>query len=119
MPGKKEQVLFCRLSDHQRNMYEAFLQSDLVKRIVKRGSTQLLGAITMLRKNCNHPDVVCPPDSLDSFLQKGFLDESELAEVVLDDDASSVGDEESLTERSGKLEVLAIILPLWHKSGHR
>jgi DNA excision repair protein ERCC-6 len=120
MPGKKEQVLFCRLSDRQRSMYEAFLQSDLVKRIVRRGSTQLLGAITMLRKICNHPDLVCPPESLDSFLQKGFVDESELAAAVSDDDdALSVGEEESLTARSGKLEVLANILPLWHKQGHR
>lgn len=120
MPGKKEQVLFCRLSGRQRSMYEAFLQSDLVKRIVKRNSTQLLGAITMIRKICNHPDLVCPPDSLDAFLQKGFVGDSDFADAYSDDgDESSVGEEESLTERSGKLEVLAKILPLWHEQGHR
>lgn len=49
MPGKKEQVLFCRLSDRQRTMYEAFLLSDQVKQVL-RGSAQMLGAITTLRK---------------------------------------------------------------------
>jgi DNA excision repair protein ERCC-6 len=118
MPGKKEQVLFCRLSDRQRMLYESYLQSDLVK-LIRRGSTQLLGAITMLRKICNHPDLVCPPGegSLGSFMQKGYFDESDLQNVS--DDDSSINEEESLTERSGKLEVLAKILPLWKKQGHR
>ena len=51
MPGKKEHVLFCRLSSRQRSLYEAFINSDQVKRIMK-GSMQLLGAVTMLRKVC-------------------------------------------------------------------
>lgn len=122
MPGKKEQVLFCRLSNRQRAMYEAFLQSDQVKQVL-RGSTQMLGAITMLRKICNHPDLVCPPDqvSVDSFLQKGYFSEADLMQDYSDDDNDdSMGDEEgSLTERSGKLEVLAKILPLWKSQGHR
>lgn len=118
MPGKKEQVLFCRLTSRQRMLYEAFLQSDLVKNIV-RGSAQLLGAITMLRKICNHPDLVCPPNksSFDSFLEKGSLDENDFDNYS--DDEGSIEEEESLAERSGKLEVLAKILPLWHKQGHR
>lgn len=121
MPGKKEQVLFCRLTDRQRAMYEAFLQSDQVKQVL-RGSAQMLGAITMLRKICNHPDLVCPPDqsSLDAFLQKGSFTEADLAQDYSDDEASlSEGGEESITERSGKLEVLGKILPLWRKQGHR
>jgi DNA excision repair protein ERCC-6 len=31
MPGKTEQVLFCRLSQQQRDMYEAYLQSDEIR----------------------------------------------------------------------------------------
>jgi DNA excision repair protein ERCC-6 len=118
MPGKKEQVLFCRLTNRQRMLYESFLQSDLVKNIMK-GSVQLLGAITTLRKICNHPDLVCPPNkaSFDSFLQKGFFDENDFNDYS--DDEGSIDEEESLANRSGKLEVLAKILPLWHKQGHR
>ncbi|OEU20833.1 SNF2_N-domain-containing protein [Fragilariopsis cylindrus CCMP1102] len=121
MPGKKEQVLFCRLSDCQRSMYEAFLQSDLVKKVF-RGSVQLLGAITTLRKICNHPDLVSPPDE---FASDPFS-ESILDNYGSDDDDTSqkIGDGtvdryHELIERSGKLEILAKILPLWKKQGHR
>lgn len=121
MPGKKEQVLFCRLTNRQRMMYEAFLRSDLVKKVF-RGAAQLLGAITMLRKICNHPDLVCPPgkSSLDSFLQHGFVDQSELVHSVdhydseddsmddeYDDDNDSENREDSMVMRSGKLEVVS------------
>ena len=67
----------------------------------------------------NHPDLVCDPgqSSLDAFIKNGS------AQNLLDDDdsdsAESVGDEETLMERSGKLEVLSKILPLWHSQGHR
>mmetsp|Transcript_33130 Transcript_33130/g.37226 ORF Transcript_33130/g.37226 Transcript_33130/m.37226 type:complete len:1363 (+) Transcript_33130:107-4195(+) len=119
MPGKKEQVLFCRLSDYQRNMYEDFLQSDLVKKVF-RGSAQLLGAITMLRKICNHPDLVSPPEEASEQFNKSLQ-----ARELDDDDASQkmedgIADRNcSLIERSGKLEILAKILPLWKKQGHR
>ena len=119
MPGKKEQVLFCRLTSRQRMLYESFLQSDLVKNVI-RGSANLLGAITMLRKICNHPDLVCPPNksSFDLFLQNGYFDENELN--TSDEEGLAVGEaDETLSARSGKLEVLAKILPLWHKQGHR
>eukprot|EP00934_Nitzschia_sp_Nitz4_P000647 Nitzschia sp. Nitz4//scaffold77_size91520//70206//74185//NITZ4_004902-RA/size91520-augustus-gene-0.67-mRNA-1//1//CDS//3329558027//647//frame0 len=121
MPGKKEQVLFCRLSDRQRTMYESFLQSDQVKQVL-RGSGQMLGAVTMLRKICNHPDLVCPPDeqSLSTFMQQGYFNDEDLTAGLSDDvDDSVVDEEKSLAERSGKLEVLAKILPLWKKQGHR
>ena len=122
MPGKTEHVLFCRLSERQRNMYEAFLQSDEVNRVL-RGTSQLFAAVTMLRKICNHPDLVCDPDksSYESFLQN-----SSTGQVKVNDDDcsdfdedSDVADDESMCERSGKLEVLSKILPLWHKQGHR
>ena len=133
MPGKKEQVLFCRLSDHQRIMYEAFLRSDHVKKIFG-GSALLLGAITMMRKICNHPDLVSNPDdsSTEPFLQNnlGYSSESLQAQksnnCSSDDDggfkeggADTADKAHSLIERSGKLEILAKILPLWKKQGHR
>lgn len=121
MPAKTEHVLFCRLSRRQRLMYEAYLRSDEVMRVV-RGTGQLLAAVTMMRKICNHPDLVIDPDesSLDKFLTNGCVpdltgDDSEAS----DDDLMASSTEESLTERSGKLEVLAKILPLWNRQGHR
>jgi len=65
---------------------------------------------------------VCPPDqsSLDTFLHKGSFTEADLVQDFSDDeDTFGDGETESLTERSGKLEVLAKILPLWKKQGHR
>ena len=100
-------------------LYESFLQSDLVKNVM-RGSAQLLGAITMLRKICNHPDLVCPPNksSIDKFIQNGSVDENEFLNTYSDDD-DAIDEEETLMQRSGKLEVLAKILPLWRKQNHR
>jgi DNA excision repair protein ERCC-6 len=119
MPGKTEHVLFCRLSARQRALYEAFLRSDLVSKVV-RGSSALFAAITVLRKICNHTDLVCDPDkaSFESFLANGFINVSELDDSS-DSDSEVDDDGESLAERSGKLEVLSRILPLWHKQGHR
>ena len=134
MPGKKEQVLFCRLSDQQRSMYEAFLRSDYVKSVF-RGSAQLLGAITVMRKICNHPDLVSDPDddSMAPFLQNDLWYSSEMRakeregskSSSSDDESAEEGEEETTEEdrlmiqRSGKMEILAKILPVWKKQGHR
>ncbi|KAI2497754.1 hypothetical protein MHU86_16749 [Fragilaria crotonensis] len=76
MPGKTEQVLFCRLSKVQRKLLKITFK-------VMSGFSEIV-------------------DSGDS-----------------DDDDSDVDNVESVVERSGKLEVLAKILPLWKKQGHR
>ena len=119
MPSKTEHVLFCRLSDRQRTLYESYLRSDAVAKVM-RGTSNLLGAITMLRKICNHPDLVCDPNegSLERFVKNGFSNDY----VESDDDEDcedDIQEEETLMERSGKLEVLSKILPLWKKQGHR
>jgi DNA excision repair protein ERCC-6 len=113
MPSKSEHVLFCRLSRRQRKMYEAFLASDMVKRIFK-GSSLLFAAVTMLRKICNHPDLVLadPSDAaLDAFLRNGCVPDEPLQSDEDEDDNDAVdpfpdaafsGD---LAERSGKFEV--------------
>lgn len=54
MPAKTEHVLFCRLSETQRALYEAYLRSDDVAKVM-RGSANLLGAITMV--SCRKPTV--------------------------------------------------------------
>mmetsp|Transcript_36444 Transcript_36444/g.76804 ORF Transcript_36444/g.76804 Transcript_36444/m.76804 type:complete len:1371 (-) Transcript_36444:194-4306(-) len=107
MPGKTEQVLFCRLSSKQRSLYEEYLRSDEATGVM-RGSVQLLKAVTVLRKICNHPDLITGPNGNSAF----------------DDASSSSSDEdfydhEQLADRSGKLQVLSKILPLWHKQGHK
>jgi DNA excision repair protein ERCC-6 len=148
MPGKKEHVLFCRLSDQQREMYQAFLRSDYVQKKVLQGSApqQLLGAITTLQKICNHPDLVCPPHkaAVERFLHNGYHVDDEADDVMAmrndgdetdevyisssNDDQLQLWQEDddddddgmiSFVQRSGKLDVLAKILPLWKQQGHR
>ena len=102
-------------------MYESYLQSDQVKNII-RGSEQCFGPIVMLRKICNHPNLV--GDSLESssaFGKNGVYTENDIDNYTSSDEDSTdqAYDESTLIERSGKLEVLAKILPLWKKQGHR
>jgi len=117
MPGKKEQVLFCRLSDQQRMLYESYLQSEEVKAVI-RGSNQSFRAITHLRKICNHPSLVSEKSnvSFDSLIQSG----KSLEEIITSDCSDEEESENYKSiESSGKLSVLSKILPLWHKQGHR
>lgn len=99
----------------------------------------LFRSITMLRKICNHPDLVCDPDeaSLQSFVSgnveahpKADSDGSDNGDGKYDDDDNDeIGTEldestsdfegSSLVDRAGKFQVLAKILPLWRKQGHR
>lgn len=57
LPEKTEQVLFCKLTDGQRKAYETFLGSDEVSAILNRRRQSLYG-IDILRKICNHPDLL-------------------------------------------------------------
>ncbi|KAG8676657.1 DNA repair protein rhp26 [Fusarium poae] len=57
LPEKTEQVLFCKLTDGQRKAYETFIKSDEVSAILNRRRQSLYG-IDILRKICNHPDLL-------------------------------------------------------------
>lgn len=141
MPGKTEHILFCRLTSRQRDMYESYLKSDDVARVI-RGSSQMFSAVTTLRKISNHPDLVCDPKDQSSFetfvrgtLHKknkskksklGTLDDSSIDDDDFDNDNKSCSYDinnndniDSFVHRSGKLEVLSKILPLWKRQGHR
>lgn len=56
LPEKNEQVLFCQLTDVQRNLYKAYIESGEVHRILE-GQAQVFVGIINLRKICNHPDL--------------------------------------------------------------
>ncbi|KAF4120320.1 DNA excision repair protein ERCC-6 [Geosmithia morbida] len=57
LPEKTEQVLFCKLTDGQRRAYETFLKSDEVSAILDKRRQALYG-VDILRKICNHPDLL-------------------------------------------------------------
>ncbi|KAF8427830.1 hypothetical protein EV426DRAFT_588482 [Tirmania nivea] len=95
LPKKVEQVLFCKLTKVQRDLYEEFLKSNELKSIMD-GKRQVLYGIDILRKICNHPDLV----DRDKLIHK-------------EDYQYGKG------TKSGKMQVVKALLELWKSEGHR
>lgn len=96
LPSKQEKVLFCRLTQFQADAYRAFLSSDEMKSILT-GKRQVLFGIDILRKICNHPDLV---DRDMVIQQQGLLKYGQAA-------------------KSGKMQVLKALIDLWKSQGHK
>ncbi|PRT55460.1 DNA repair protein rhp54 [Wickerhamiella sorbophila] len=70
LPVKYEHVVFCELSDFQKKLYQHLVQEGAKKSsddLLTKFSSQPLNAINILKKICNHPDLV----DLDKLLRKG------------------------------------------------
>lgn len=93
LPKKSEKVLFCKLTSEQRAAYNSFLKSKEMQSILA-GRRQVLYGIDILRKICNHPDLLL----------------GETAQTK-----RNYGD----ATKSGKMEVVRALLDLWIKDGHR
>ncbi|KAL8029145.1 hypothetical protein ABFX02_14G209200 [Erythranthe guttata] len=93
LPKKTEHVLFCSLTPEQRSVYRAFLASSEVEQIFD-GSRNSLYGIDVMRKICNHPDL------LEREHSHGNPDYGNL-------------------KRSGKMTVVAEVLNVWKEQGHR
>ena len=65
LPVKYEYVVFVGLSPMQKKLYEYFVTSPEIKKLLKGVGSQPLKAIGMLKKLCNHPDLLNLPDDLD------------------------------------------------------
>ncbi|XP_022080382.1 DNA excision repair protein ERCC-6-like isoform X2 [Acanthaster planci] len=108
LPDKNEQVLFCRLTEDQIQLYKEYLNSKECQLILNREYQVFAGLIT-LRKICNHPDLV----SGGPKIIKG--DKSAEAIEAANDPAMQYG----YWQRSGKMIVVNSLLKLWHNQGHR
>ncbi|KAJ3402291.1 hypothetical protein HDU80_005209 [Chytriomyces hyalinus] len=93
LPQKTESVLFCKLTQQQRYLYEKYIRSDVVVGAID-GSRNALKAIDGVRKICNHPDLL----SRD-----------------LDSEKPDYGN----PARSGKMQVVKALLSMWKRQGHR
>ncbi|ODQ77702.1 hypothetical protein BABINDRAFT_41283 [Babjeviella inositovora NRRL Y-12698] len=93
LPKKHEMVLFCKLTAWQQRKYEEFLQSGDLQSIMS-GKRQMLYGVDILRKICNHPDLV---DRVILERKKGYGDPA----------------------KSGKMQVVRTLLDLWTAEGHR
>ncbi|CAE5989033.1 unnamed protein product [Arabidopsis arenosa] len=90
---KTEHVLFCSLTVEQRSTYRAFLASSEVEQILDGNRNSLYG-IDVMRKICNHPD-------------------------LLEREHSHQNPDYGNPERSGKMKVVAEVLKVWKQQGHR
>ncbi|PIN05063.1 Transcription-coupled repair protein CSB/RAD26 (contains SNF2 family DNA-dependent ATPase domain) [Handroanthus impetiginosus] len=93
LPKKTEHVLFCSLTPEQRSVYRAFLASSEVEQIFNGGRNSLSG-IDVMRKICNHPD-------------------------LLEREHSHGNPDYGNPKRSGKMKVVAEVLNVWKEQGHR
>ncbi|KAM7295954.1 DNA excision repair protein ERCC-6 [Ixodes scapularis] len=103
LPKKNEQVLFCRLTDHQRDLYRQYLDTPEIASILV-GRLQVFVGLINLRKICNHPDL----------FDGG-------PKVFKDTDLSTLPAEMryGFPGRSGKMAVVESLLKLWKRQGHR
>ena len=95
LPKKSEQVLFCKLTRFQRDIYENFLASDDLKAIMD-GKRQILYGVDILRKICNHPDL---QDHKTLSIKPGYNYGS--------------------GAKSGKMQVVKALLELWKEQGNK
>ena len=92
-PNKPNKTQQYPTKQEQRELYRAYLASTDVQDILQ-GARRALAGIDVLRKICNHPDL--------------------LERTARQADAS-YGD----AARSGKLQVLDKVLAHWHQQGHK
>ena len=95
LPKKSEQVLFCKLTKFQRESYENFISSEDLKAILN-GKRQVLYGVDILRKICNHPDLV----------------EHRMLSVKPSYNYGSGA-------KSGKMQVVKALLELWKEQGQK
>ena len=65
LPVKYEHVVFCRLSPFQVDLYNLFLRSPVIAKLLRGIGSQPLKAIGILKKLCNHPDLLNLPADLE------------------------------------------------------
>lgn len=64
LPVKYEHVVFCHLAPFQKDLYNHFIQSPEIRSLLRGKGSQPLKAIGMLKKLCNHPDLLDLPTDL-------------------------------------------------------
>ncbi|KAG9289048.1 hypothetical protein G9A89_015597 [Geosiphon pyriformis] len=103
-PKQTDQVLFCKLTQYQRELYEEYLKKREMMEIVNCKKLQnknrvnfVWAQITKLSKICNHPDLyLCDHDP-------SFKNSPEYGHHQI----------------SGKMAVVKTLLEMWHPNGHR
>jgi len=114
LPERSEQVLFCKLTDKQRALYEQFLRSPTV-RDIKRGALQIFVGLIQLRKICNHPDIFDNSECNRQIKQSRNHQETGASNTEF----FSVDETYGHYKKSGKMMVVDALLKLWKKQGDK
>ncbi|KAM3413664.1 hypothetical protein BST61_g10357 [Cercospora zeina] len=64
LPVKYEHVVFCNLAPFQLDLYNYFIKSPEIQSLLRGKGSQPLKAIGLLKKLCNHPDLLDLPNDL-------------------------------------------------------
>ena len=64
LPVKYEHVVFCNLAPFQLDLYNLFIKSPEIQSLLRGKGSQPLKAIGILKKLCNHPDLLDLPSDL-------------------------------------------------------
>ncbi|KAF4536388.1 DNA repair and recombination protein Rad54 [Lasiodiplodia theobromae] len=64
LPRKYEHVVFCNLAPFQKDLYNLFIKSPEIQQLLRGKGSQPLKAINILKKLCNHPDLLDLPGDL-------------------------------------------------------
>lgn len=65
LPVKYEHVVFCRMAPFQLSLYRHFITSPSIQKLLRGQGSQPLKAINILKKLCNHPDLLQLPFELE------------------------------------------------------
>ncbi|CAH2355529.1 DNA repair and recombination protein Rad54p [[Candida] railenensis] len=105
LPVKYEHVVFVGLAPMQHDLYNHFITSPEIRKLLKGTGSQPLKAIGILKKLCNHPDLLNLPDDLEGC-----------DKLIPDDYQSTIGhggysrNKEVQTWYSGKFQILTRFL---------
>lgn len=108
LPNKYEHVIFVKLSPLQEKLYKHFITSPDIKKLLKGHGLQPLKAIGILKKLCNHPDLLSLPEDLEGcehLLPEDYMENS---------GSKSFRNKEVSTWLSGKFSVLERFLHQLH-----
>lgn len=76
LPVKYEHVIFCNLTPMQNSIYKHFVTSPEIKKLIKGVGSQPLKAIGLLKKLCNHPNLLDLPADIEgseNFIPNDYI----------------------------------------------
>ncbi|ODV86944.1 hypothetical protein CANARDRAFT_6510 [[Candida] arabinofermentans NRRL YB-2248] len=98
LPVKYEYVIFCNMSPFQKKLYTHFITSPEISKLMRGLHSQPLKAIGLLKKLCNHPNLLNLPDDIQ--------DSEKLIPEDYDHGLGNGRNREIQTWHSGKFEML-------------